>query len=334
MLTFQSVDLTHIESEAYSRAIDLPIEQTRVWAAYDGMVEGREPWGSFLIKRDEVLVGFISLTRNTAHGFSFLWAHHGPVWITPPTAAEEEELCQALGTLIHGRDPKVAFVRLALMADVPSSTEVLTTIPYDTTVILDVTGTSEDILSRMKTRGRRDVRKALRESDIVCADETKRALGSFLEYYEVMQDTADRDGFIPHPISHYEAMLKTLGPTHCRVYSGRLDGDVVCWTIATISGTMATRYYAATSSDAMKRHAADTLMLYECSKLGESGCTHYDLMAIGSPFSPSLNGLNVFKTKFAKEVTAVAPDRDVPIRPLLYRSLKMARTVRQWVRHT
>ncbi len=332
MLTFHPVDLTRMEMEAARCNIDLPIEQTAAWAAYDEEIDGREPWGAFLVKRDDVLVALISLTRNSTHGFDFLWAHHAPVWLAPPTPGEEEEFCRALSTMVRGRDSRIVFARLALMAETPSSTQVLTTIPYDTTVIVDLTGTPEDILSRMKTRGRRDVRKAIRESGLTCADETERALVSFSEYYQVMEDTAKRDGFVPHPLSHYEAMVNALGTRHCRIFAGRVDGDVVCWTLATISGTVATRYYAALSTDAMRRHAADTLMLYECTSLGEAGCTSYDLMAIGSPFSPTLNGLNVFKTKFAKEVTPVAPDRDIAIRPVLYGSLKAARTVQHWLR--
>ena len=68
----------------------------------------------------------------------------------------------------------------------------------------------------MKPRGRRDVRKALRECTLSFSDETERALASFEEYYEVMVETGARDGFSPAPIEDYRSMLRVLGPEHCR----------------------------------------------------------------------------------------------------------------------
>jgi hypothetical protein len=53
-----------------------------------------------------------------------------------------------------------------------------------------------------------------------------------------------------------------------------------------------------------------------------------DLMAIGSDFSPSLKGLNEFKCKFAKEAASVAPDRDLPLRPLLYDALEKVKSLK------
>ena len=204
----------------------------------------------------------------------------------------------------------------------------LSTIPYDRTVILDVTGGDEAILSRMKPRGRRDVRKALRESPIECSDETERASASFEEYYPLMVETGERDGFTPAPMSDYENMMHILGTGHCRLYAGRLDGRLTNWSMVTVSGRRATRYYAASSTDTMRMHVGDKLVYFEACELGrlfDGTVSEYDLMAIGSDLSPKLNGLNEFKCKFSKEVVEVAPDRDVPLRKALYAALVTAR---------
>ena len=50
-----------------------------------------------------------------------------------------------------------------------------------------------------------------------------------------------------------------------------------------------------------------------------------EAMGIGNDFAPSLKGLNVFKCKFSKDVVDVAPDRDVPLRPVMYGTLVKAR---------
>ena len=49
------------------------------------------------------------------------------------------------------------------------------------------------------------------------------------------------------------------------------------------------------------------------------------MMGIGNDFSPTLKGLNTFKTKFSKEIVDVAPDRDFALRPVMYGSLVKAR---------
>ena len=74
------------------------------------------------------------------------------------------------------------------------------------------------------------------------------------------------------------------------------------------------------------------IFFFACCELGKRGCTHFDLMGIGSDFSPALNGLNTFKTKFAKEVTHVAPDRDVPVKGAFYKSLQVGKRVLTAVR--
>ncbi len=124
-------------------------------------------------------------------------------------------------------------------------------------VVVDLSGGEEAIFSRMKPRGRRDVRKALRECPASMADETDLAAASFGEYHKIMCDTAARDGFVPAPCSYYANMMRVLGPDHCRVYAARIDGELVGWSLVTISGSVATRYYAATVSGAGRLHVAD-----------------------------------------------------------------------------
>ena len=48
------------------------------------------------------------------------------------------------------------------------------TVPYDQTVIVDLTGGDDKILERMVARGRQNVRKALRESPATCATKPSR----------------------------------------------------------------------------------------------------------------------------------------------------------------
>lgn len=328
-----------LSAEEYERVLlevdsNPPIEQLGIWQDYEATIDGRTPWGFVEITDNSgAVVAVASLIEFETHGYRFLRSMHGPVWACPPSEQEEHAVLEALISYVRGRDSRQAFMRLAVAHESGLTRPCLSTRPYDTTVIVNLTGGDEAILSRMKPRGRRDVRKALRESPASCADETELALASFEEYYDVMRETAERDGFVPAPLSDYEDMIRTLGPSHCRVFAGRHDGRVATWSIVTISGHRATRYYGASRNDTMRLHVTDKLVYFECCELGSRGLEEYDLMGIGSELTPELMGLNEFKTKFAKEgVRTIAPDRDVPIKRAFYAGLTKVRDVRDYLR--
>lgn len=324
------VELSHsqMEEEAAALGVLLPIEQTQAWARLEQTIPGKASWGALRLVDAGKTVGFISLFDYLTHGYHYLRSAHGPVWVSEPTEAQEQEFLASLYTFVRKRDHKQVFARLAVKADLPQCRPTLSTIPYNQTVVIDLEGNGdqEAILSRMKPRGRRDVRKSLRESPATYADETDLATQSFDEYYEVMLDTAQRDGFAPATQESYENMIRILGPEHCRVFAGRVDGKVASWSIITINGTHAVRYYGASLTDVPQRNRiTDALVLFEACTLSERGMLTFDMMGIGNDFAPSLKGLNVFKCKFSKDVVDVAPDRDLPLRSLIYGSLAKAR---------
>ena len=331
MIQVNKITINELEEKASALGVNLPIEQTRAWADYQATIPGRSAWGCVEIARDGEVVALASLFDYETHGYRYLRSAHGPVWVAERDEALEAEALEALAAYVRGADKKVVFCRLAVAGELEATQPVLSTRPYNQTVVIDLAGgTEEDILGRMKPRGRRDVRKALRESPATCADETELAAESFAEYYDVMVETGKRDDFVPAPCSDYEDMIRILGPEHCRVYAGRIDGRVVTWSIVTVSGTRAVRYYGASRSESMRQHVTDKLVLFECVDLFQNkGCADYDMMGIGSDFAPELMGLNEFKTKFAKNgVVDVAPDRDLPIKKAFYKALQAAKKLR------
>lgn len=328
-------ELTRAEYERVLGEIapSAPIEQLPVWQDFEATVPGRSPWGFAGIYEDDVLLAAVSFMQYETHGYCYLRARHAPVWTSEPTEEQERVALDALAAYVRAQDKRQVFIRLAVKRDLPATRPCLSTLPYDTTVIINLEGGDEAILERMKPRGRRDVRKALRECDLTFADETERAIASFDDYYEVMLQTAERDGFTAAPAEDYRNMLEILGPDHCRLFCGR-DGDtVITWTIATISGTRATRYYGASRACDARFLATDRLIYFEACELGRMGCTEYDQMGIGSEFAPETLNLNTFKTKFAKDgVTMIAPDRDLPVKTGFYRALVLAKRLRSALR--
>lgn len=316
------------QQKATELGINLPIEQTQEWATYENTIPGRSDWGTYeLVDGDEVRA-FIRFYDYETHGYHYLRANHAPVWVSEPTPQEESDGLDAIASFVSQKDHKQVFCRLAVKAELEQTRPVLSTIPYSETVIIDLSGSDEDILARFKPRGRRDVRKALRESPATYADETDLATKDFSDFYDVIVETGQRDGFVPAPKSDYEDMIRILGPQHCRVYAGRVDGRVVTWSIVTMNGTRAVRYYGASRTETKRAHVTDALVYFECCDLAKhKGMVDYDMMGIGNDFAPTLKGLNEFKCKFSKQTVQIAPDRDLPLHKLEYTVLQKARKV-------
>lgn len=331
----EAIELNQTEYEEllYRLNSNPPIEQLPVWQEFEATADGRTFWGYVGIKDAGAYVACGAFMQYATHGYHFLRAHHALVWAEAPSEEQELKALEALRTFVVKKDSSQVFIRLGVRYEQPGCHYVLSTVPYDRTAVIDITGTPDDILARMKQRGRRDVRKAMRECTLSFADETQLALKSFDDYYEVMLDTAERDGFTAAPKENYQDMLRILGPEHCRLFAGRDEDRVITWTMSTISGQHAVRYYGASRSTKERSLATDRLIYFECCTLGEMGCTQYDQMGLGSDFSPSLNGLNTFKTKFTKDgVVEVAPDRDFVLKKGFYSALCTAKSLRAFVR--
>ncbi|QPK94158.1 peptidoglycan bridge formation glycyltransferase FemA/FemB family protein [Actinomyces sp. zg-332] len=328
-----SLSIIEVDEKSYinfckENNISLPIEQSVEWESFS-LSRGHSLWKRLVITNDSFPIAVTSLYEYHAGGFKYLWARNSPVF-SDNSKSYEKEVCLALRDFVRKHDSKVIFLRLNITENFTFTRPVVRIIPYDKTVILNIQGSDEDILSRMKPRGRRDVRKGLRVSGMECFEESKTILGNFDELYEIMVETANRDNFVPNDADFYKNMISTLGEK-CKVFVGRIDGQAVCWSITTIHDGLAVQYYAATSKIARSKNCYDQLIYFCCCYLRDMGIANFDLMAIGSDFSPKLLGLNEFKTKFSKEIVDVAPSRDIVCNSRLYFLFSVAYKTKQLI---
>lgn len=326
MKSEELVELDAQEFEAVTREVDVPVEQSLLWDAFDRAVPGRRPWRRFVYRSEGEPVAVVALSEYRVRGFRYLWAKHGPVWFAEPSAELERRLEDRLVATVRSLDRGIVFLRLHTARPTQRHHRLLQSVTYDRTVVVELAGRSdEEILASMKKRGRRDLRKGLREQPVVCTEETGLSAGAFeREMYAVLRETAARDGFRLHPVAVYTTMLETLGPRACRLFVGRHEGQVQAWTIVTVHDGAATAYYAASTAEGRAHDAPTQLYWHVIRTLRDEGVRTFDLMGIGSELAPSLEGLTTMKTKFSETVTEVAPAWDLPVRPAVYASLRAA----------
>lgn len=322
-----TVTVRPLDDTTYLRLADgatVPLEQAPAWDAFDRAVPGRAPWRRLGFFEGDDAVALASLTEMRGRGFRYLWAKHGPVWLAEATPGRERAVREALVAAVRRADRGLVFVRLHARHRAPELRELLQTVTYDRTVVLDLGPEEEEILAGMKKRGRRDVRKALRDETMVAGEETGLTREQFHELYQLLVETGGRDGFGISPEDVYWTMLTTLGPEHCRLFVTRRDGRALAWGLVTVNGAFATYYYAASNAEGRRSGAADLLVWHMATALRATGVRTFDLMGIDSDRAPQLRGVRDFKTKFSEEVVEVDGAWDVPVHRAWYGALVAA----------
>lgn len=314
-----------------------PVEQIEAWERFERSM-GRALFGRYVYEIEGKPVAALALYRYEVHHQPFLWAKHGPVWLKEQTPQREARLRRLLVAEVRDRSPRTVFIRMHARFQAPDLRELLSTITYDRTIIIDLRPrTPEAISDAMPKDGRRGVRRAERvaaEAGCTIAEETGLDRAAFDGVYRVMEETAQRDGFRAHPSEVYWRLLTELGQEHARLFVLRRDGVPHAWDLVTVVGRAAVAYYGASSNASRGFRAAEALDWFVACALAAEGKDGFDLMGAESSRVPSLYSVGRYKKRFAHHATEVDGAWDVPVRVPLYTALASASHLRDGVRYS
>lgn len=309
----------------HAAGASIPVEQSPAWAQYDSVLPGREHWRYLIATEGDHPIAAISLTLFAGRFLEQLWGKQGPVWLGDAesrTAAAELALRDALTSYIKKERPSATVLRLHAEHPAADLVEPLIGVYYDRTVVLDLTKDEEQLLAEASQSGRRNIRKALKNPGLTFNDETGLSESEFAEtIYPIFEETGRRGGFVLRPPAFYYEMLRQLGPDVCRLFTVRLDGEVVSWALVTIYDDQIDYYYAASTTAARKVFAA-YLMAWSTMKWAKAqGISRFDFLGCGSKRVPNLDTLNEFKLSFNKHGLLDVPGPwDVVLRPSVLRA--------------
>lgn len=250
------------------------ILQTREW----GELKSRFGWEAHPVI--EGAAGALVLLRRLPLGRSLAYIPRGPL---PASELSLAQLLPALNQLVRSRRVVVLLVE----PDLPDSEPLRIglarlnlqpsrlSVQPPRTIVVDLSGSEDDILARMKQKTRYNINLARRHGVLVRAGHDTQG------FYALMQETTARDEFAAHTPEYYRAAFE-LFSAHDRVqllfaeHAGRPLAALMVFAM----GSRAWFFYGASSSES-RQQMAPYLLQWEAMRWARSrGCATYDMWGV------------------------------------------------------
>ncbi|HPU94994.1 MAG TPA: peptidoglycan bridge formation glycyltransferase FemA/FemB family protein, partial [Candidatus Gracilibacteria bacterium] len=369
------------DSFAYSHPYS-SIHQTSRWAHFQSNVAARDKfWIIGIFDEDKstkgsraLLAGTVLIRHKMPKGYTWLYAPRGPLldYDNPEKAKEQMKvLLSKIKEIAQGE--KTIFFRIDPLVEIQNAPEKKRSIHFpkfhfshlgyqpEDTLILDITKSEDEILSQMKEKGRYNIRLAGKKGVkiIEVKSGSPNAQAQIEAYYEILQETLERDKFHGHGISFYKNMVDKLAPkkTTNKINDKSCKDGFSRMLLAyytepethkqiPLAGIIATFYkdtgiyYFGASSNAYRNLMAPYLLQWHAMKMAKSlGLTKYDLLGIApetpkDPLGPKNHhwrGVTEFKRKFGGTYIKYLPPQDFAFKPLIYIFYVIAKKLRRMI---
>lgn len=193
------------------------------------------------------------------------------------------------------------------------------------TIIVDIKGSEDEILARMKQKTRYNIRLAEKK------DVTVRAWDDIEAFHKMMLFTGGRDGFGVHSLEYYRRAYELLQPKQMgEILVAEYEGKPLAALFAAQNGKRAYYLYGA-STDEERNRMPTYLLQWEAMKWAKArGCEEYDLWGVPDEAEATLEanfetrhdglwGVYRFKRGFGGELKRAAQAMDRVYNPVLYR---------------
>jgi len=192
------------------------------------------------------------------------------------------------------------------------------------TIIIDIKGSEDEILARMKQKTRYNIRLAEKKGVTV------RAWDDLESFHKMMLLTGGRDGFGVHSLEYYRRAHELLHPKQMgELLLAEYEGKPLAALFVARYGNRAYYLYGA-STDEERNRMPTYLLQWEAMKWAKArGCEEYDLWGVPDEEDATLEanfekrhdglwGVYRFKRGFGGELKRAAQAMDRVYNPLLY----------------
>lgn len=164
-------------------------------------------------------------------------------------------------------------------------------------LMLDISGTEEEILKQMKPKTRYNIHLAERKEVKVYHTQDKRAQEAFIRLVAV---TAKRDGITPHPKKYYETMFESFPPENWELFVAEYKGEIIAVNLVIVFGKCATYLHGASADEHREVMAPYLLQWRSITYARSCFCEVYDFGGVETVDGQmGWAGITRFKTGFA-----------------------------------
>jgi lipid II:glycine glycyltransferase (peptidoglycan interpeptide bridge formation enzyme) len=190
-------------------------------------------------------------------------------------------------------------------------------IQFKNTVLIDLAGSEDTWMSRMKQKTRYNIRLAQRNGVVVRRGEH----ADLANLYRMYAKTADRDGFIIREEDYYLRLWRNFMHAGVAVpLIAEVEGEAVAALVLFVFGERAWYFYGMSTTDHREK-MPNYLLQWEAMRIAKSlGCSTYDLWGAPETFdgADSMSGVFRFKEGLGGVLHRTLGAWDYPSRPLLY----------------
>ena len=155
-----------------------------------------------------------------------------------------------------------------------------------TTVLVDLEEDDKEILSQMKSRTRRNIRKGLK-SDLVIREGRDSDIPVVFSW---MEEAGERSSYYYYDLEYYQKAIDILGGADIlKLFVAEFEGQPVSAIYVAAFGDWAVFKWGASSGDDYDKRPNELLHWHAIQWSKSRGCTHYDLGGITPVVAKSLN---------------------------------------------
>ena len=290
--------------------------QHPLWGTFQELI-GRKTW-MIEVSGAQALV----VQHPLPLGLCWLEVPRGPLF-------ENESALEAILKKIKTLAKKegAVFVRFSSYQKLPAPSSQLPAAFEDkhpeTSLVIDLRQTEEEILAQMKPKGRYNIKVAQKNGVQVETSDDVEA------FYDLLKKTGGRDGFGIHGKNYYQKMLEALG-SNAQLLMAKHEGQVIAGGIFVYLDVWGIYYYGASDHEHRKLMAPYLIQWEAMKEAKKRGCQFYDFLGIAPEDTPNhpWAGVTDFKKKFGGQVVNYPQAKDMVVRRFWYFVYHVSKRVR------
>ncbi len=332
------------------------IHQTWEWGLFQSKSASRDKFWIFAIedKNGQILASALVIRQKLPFGKCWLYSPRGPLVdyqnkeIYAPLFGKIAELAHGQNAVFFRFDPALDAVENADLRSLqrPARPAHAHYQP-ESTLILDLTLSEEQLLAQMKPKGRYNI-KIAQKHGVQVGESDNNSRRDVSVFYKLLQQTVTRDQFSGHPISYYQALFDALNPpSRCasadkknpsqsaipraKIYVASYQQNPLAAIIVTYFKDTAIYYFGASGNE--NRHVMAPYLLQWQAILDakKAGLHFYDFLGVAPQNQPNhpWAGVTDFKLKFGGKQINYAPAREIIYQPFWYGLIRLAKRLKQ-----